>query len=83
LLEQLLSTDTEVLGYIGEDSCQRADSQRRVIRDCDMVLASLLRRETQVAPALARDLVTQRPEGAGQAASIQVARELHDRLMRR
>ena len=70
LIQEFVTTDAKVLGYIGEDPRQRADPQRCVVRDCDMMLSTLLRGETHVASVLSRDLVAQRPESTSQASSI-------------
>jgi histone H3/H4 len=83
LIQQLVTAYAEVLGYIGENPRQSTHAKRCVIRDRDVVLAALLRRETHMAPVLARDLIPKRAEGTRKTPPVQIAWELHDRLMPR
>ena len=43
-VEQLFTGYFEVVGHIGEDSRERSDSERIVLRNREMMLAMLLRR---------------------------------------
>lgn len=50
--------DVEMRRDVGEDAGQRTDAETRMIRDRDVMLTALLRREPHVAPRFARDVVS-------------------------
>ena len=62
---------------IGEDTREGADAEARVIRDSDVMLTALLRREPHVAPCLARHGVSIAAEHASELAAREIARETH------
>jgi hypothetical protein len=67
----------EVLGDVAEDGVERSDLERIVSWDGDVMLATLLRGQTDVASALAVDLVTEAAERLGEIGAADVTRQLH------
>jgi hypothetical protein len=61
LLQEFVATDLEMVSHISQDARQRADFQRAVIRDCEVMLAAFNSREPKMASVLARHLI---PEAA-------------------
>ncbi len=62
---------------IGEDTREGADTEARVIRDGDVMLAPLLGREPQVTPGLARHRVAVAAERVREISARDIAREPH------
>lgn len=58
-LEQLLSTKLEVLRNVCEDCGKRSDTERTMLRDCQVMLTAFLSREPQMAPCLASGGISQ------------------------
>ena len=52
-LEQLLSTKLEVFCNVCEDCGKRSDTERTMLRDCQVMLTMFLSRKPQIAPRLA------------------------------
>ena len=75
LFEEFAALHAEVLRDIGQDRGERADPERRVGRDGDVVLAALARREANVAAGLSGDAVTEAPECSDKLGAIQITRQ--------
>lgn len=63
MLDELFSGEIKVPGYIAQEACQRANSERRVAWDGDVVLAIFERGQTEVATGLTSDPVPEIGEG--------------------
>ena len=65
-----------MLGEIAEDRAERADPERIVVRNRDVVFAVAPGRQPEMAPRLTRDLILQPCQCLYQAIGRQVPREL-------
>ena len=65
-----------MLGYVAEDRAERADPERIVVRDREVVFTVALGRQPEMTPRLARDLILQPCKRFYQVIGRQVAREL-------
>ena len=63
-------------GDISEDRAERADPERIVVRNRDVVFAVAPGRQAEMAPRLTRDLILKRCKCLDQVIGRQVAREL-------
>ena len=61
-----------MLGNVGQDGGQRADAERIVSGNGDVMLATLLRGQTDVAASLPRNLIAQHSERAGKLDAVEV-----------
>jgi hypothetical protein len=74
IVQQLVAADPEVLGDIGEDRCEGADTDGVVPRCGDVVLAAPAGRKTDMAPGLPSDLIPDLAERFRQPLAAEVAR---------
>ena len=74
---QLVPGDTKMLRDIAKNSGKGSEAQGRMARNCNVVLATLMRRQAQMASGLASDFVTEAPEGANEFVPAQVTRQSH------
>ena len=64
-----------MLGDIAEDRAERADPERIVVRNGDVVFTVALGRQSEMTPGLTRDLILQPCKRLYQVIGRQVARE--------
>ena len=62
---------------IAQDYGERADTEPAMAGNRNVMLATLVRRQPQMAPRLARDFVPEAPEGAGEGVPAEVAGKFH------
>jgi hypothetical protein len=58
-LQEFVAIELEMFSHISQDARQRADFERAVIWDREVMLAAFNSREPKVTPGLARDLIPQ------------------------
>ena len=66
-----------MLGNVAHDASEGADTQSLMARDGDVVLPSLMRRQAQVASALAGTLIAESAERPSKLVSAQITGKLH------
>ena len=70
-----------MLGNIGEDGCQGADTKGVMIRHRDVVLLGMLARQSDVTAGLSGDPITEMPQGRNQFGTSEVARQARHAAM--
>ena len=73
----LFARQPEMLGDFAENCASGPDAKGTMVRDCYVMLTTLLGGETHVTAAPAGDFITECTERSGQILSADIARQLH------